>query len=179
PVNGDIIYCTVTSSYPCVVTPTVNSPVIVMTVDTPVIPHVVIVASPGPNIAPGWSDTLTAIATNTGVSGATYQWLVDGMPIRGATTPTFISSTFKNGDTVSVLVTSSGMCEMTTHNWMYINVSDEAVKGITAGMGDITVLPNPNKGAFTVKGSLGTNNDEELTLELTDLLGQVVYNHKV
>jgi len=44
---------------------------------------------------------------------------------------------------------------------------------------DITVLPNPNKGEFTIKGSLGVNTDEEVSLELTDVLGQVIYKNKV
>jgi uncharacterized protein YjdB len=181
PANGDIIYVTMTSSYPCVVTPTVNSPVVIITVDSPVIPHVMINATPGYNIGIGWTDTLTAVVTNAGPLGVTYQWLVDGMPVKGTagTGPVFITSTLKNGDTVSVAVTSSGQCSMTTHNWIYINESDVAVHAVNGNAGDITVLPNPNKGEFTVQGSLGTGNDEEVTLELADLLGQVVYTNEV
>jgi len=39
----------------------------------------------------------------------------------------------------------------------------------------ISLLPNPNKGTFTVRGTLGSNASEEVTLEVTDLLGQVIY----
>ncbi len=44
---------------------------------------------------------------------------------------------------------------------------------------DVRVVPNPNNGAFTVKGMMGTTQDVEVTLEVTDVLGQVIYNNKV
>ncbi len=44
---------------------------------------------------------------------------------------------------------------------------------------DVRVVPNPNNGAFTVKGTLGTLQDEEVSLEVTDVLGQVIYTSKV
>jgi len=40
-------------------------------------------------------------------------------------------------------------------------------------------VPNPNKGTFTLKGSLGTSTDEEITVEVTNMLGQVVYNGNI
>jgi hypothetical protein len=45
--------------------------------------------------------------------------------------------------------------------------------------GDVRVIPNPNNGTFTVKGTLGTMLDEEVSLEVTDVLGQVLYSSKV
>jgi uncharacterized protein YjdB len=44
--------------------------------------------------------------------------------------------------------------------------------------GAVTVLPNPNKGTFTIRGSLGVTEDTEVSIELTDMLGQVVYKGK-
>ncbi len=44
---------------------------------------------------------------------------------------------------------------------------------------DARVIPNPNAGAFAVKGTLGSANDEEVTFEVTDVLGQVVYKSNV
>ena len=44
---------------------------------------------------------------------------------------------------------------------------------------DVRVVPNPNNGAFTIKGTLGTLSDEEVSLEVTDVLGQVIYSNKV
>ncbi len=39
----------------------------------------------------------------------------------------------------------------------------------------ISVLPNPNKGVFTVKGSLGVSDDVNYQMDIFDMLGRVVY----
>jgi uncharacterized protein YjdB len=44
---------------------------------------------------------------------------------------------------------------------------------------DIKVFPNPNKGNFTISGTLGKSDDSEVSIGLTDLLGQVVYRNNV
>jgi len=44
---------------------------------------------------------------------------------------------------------------------------------------NVMVYPNPNKGVFTVKGTLATAEDQDLAVEVTDMLGQVVYRGKV
>jgi len=41
------------------------------------------------------------------------------------------------------------------------------------------LVPNPNRGTFTIKGQLATSNDEEVTLEVRDMLGQLVYSETV
>ena len=43
---------------------------------------------------------------------------------------------------------------------------------------DIRIVPNPNSGTFIIKGNIGTLRDEEVSLEVTDVLGQVVYESK-
>ena len=50
---------------------------------------------------------------------------------------------------------------------------------VSAAGGNISLVPNPNKGIFTVKGSMGITTDEEVTMEVTNMLGQVIYTHKV
>jgi hypothetical protein len=47
------------------------------------------------------------------------------------------------------------------------------------GDDDVRIIPNPNKGAFIVKGTIGNSADQEVSLEVTDMLGQVVYNNTV
>jgi hypothetical protein len=49
---------------------------------------------------------------------------------------------------------------------------------INPATNDIAVLPNPNNGDFTLRGTLGTSTDQEVTVEITDLLGQVIYSTK-
>ena len=43
---------------------------------------------------------------------------------------------------------------------------------------DIRLIPNPNSGTFTVKGTMGGPIGQEVSLEVTDMLGQVVYKKK-
>jgi len=43
---------------------------------------------------------------------------------------------------------------------------------------DLHLFPNPTNGAFTVKGTLGIPDDEEVFFEITDVLGQVIYKNK-
>ena len=49
------------------------------------------------------------------------------------------------------------------------------VKPLTTGESVINVVPNPNKGEFMIKGTLGSSTDEDVAIEITDILGQVVY----
>lgn len=39
----------------------------------------------------------------------------------------------------------------------------------------VTLVPNPNRGAFVVKGALGSGADENISIEVTDMVGHVVY----
>jgi hypothetical protein len=179
PVNGDMLYLSMASDYPCRTEGTVTSNVITMTVDTPELPLVTINASPGTSAGIGLFDTLTASVTNGGTNPQ-YQWVVNDLPVAGATSNTFISNNYSypNEDSVTCLVTSSGECSATSFGWVYISEHPAGVTTQSTG-GGFTVLPNPNSGSFTVKGGLGTGTDEEVTIEITDMLGQSVYTEKI
>ncbi len=77
------------------------------------------------------------------------------------------------------MVTNNGICRAASFGWVYISEHPEGVTPVVSGSGGISVLPNPNKGEFTIKGTLGTATDEEIWLEVTDMLGQVVYREQV
>jgi len=178
PANGDLVSVFMASNYPCLVSDTVTGPQAPMAVDTPIIPSVAIRANPGTTIAPGRGVTFTAEVTNGG-TGPTYQWYVNGDPVAGATSASYTKSNFDSTfeDSVSVVVASGGVCPMSSHNWVYIQVSNVGVKTVGAADG-VSVLPNPNKGTFTITGAVGAM-DGEVTIEITDLLGQAVYQTQV
>ena len=44
---------------------------------------------------------------------------------------------------------------------------------------EVRLQPNPNNGTFTVSGIVGSNKDEVVTLEITNMLGQVIYTGKI
>ena len=49
---------------------------------------------------------------------------------------------------------------------------------VTSAPMEANILPNPNNGTFTVKGTLGATKDASVTYEVTDMLGQIVYSRK-
>jgi hypothetical protein len=175
--NGDAIILLMGSNYPCRFRDTAFSNDIIMTID-PAAPAVSILANPGTSVAAHQLVTLTADVTDGG-SAPSYQWYLNGTLLTGETNATLVSDQFANGDSISCRVLANGVCgNRTIFNSIILNVSTTGVKNVSGDV-SIKVLPNPNKGTFTIKGSLGTKADEEVTVELTDMLGQVVYKGKV
>jgi len=178
PLNNDIVECILLSNYRCRLSETASSNALNMKVDAAVAPTVTISSSSGGHIGAGVQEILTATVVNGGAS-PTYQWLVNGLVVGGATLPVYASRSFSDLDDVTCRVTSGGPCPgMTGSATVTVHVHGVSVKQITAGTSDIRLIPNPNKGAFTVKGTLGTTADEEVTIEVTNMLGQGVYNGK-
>ena len=178
PANGDVVSKVLNSNYTCRLATTVYSNDIVMNVAAPVVPSVSIVEKPGPLVAPGKSDTLTAVVTNGGTAPL-FQWTLNGGIVPGATNASFIKNNFTNHDSVSVRVTRNDACGLSTFNSVIINVGLLNVVNVADANSDIHVMPNPTKGEFTVKGTLGVTYDAEVSLEITDVLGQVIYRNKV
>jgi hypothetical protein len=180
PVNHDRVYAILRSNYACRLNNADTSAQIIMTIDTPLTPVVSISASPGTLVSQGQTVTLTATVVNGGTS-PTYQWLKNGVPITGATNATYSSNNYNYPapDSVTCMVTAVGFCTATAYSWVYINVALVGVKNIAGTGAQFSILPNPNKGTFTIKGALATTNDQEVGLEITDMLGQVVYTGKL
>ena len=128
----------------------------------------------------GNRDTLKGAVTTAG-TGPLYQWLINGFPVPGATNLNFISRNFAEGDSATLLVTSNGgNCGgVTSHYSAIIHLtSNVGVQQVTVSEMNVNVIPNPNRGIFSVIGSLSSNDDQEVTIEVTDLLGHVIYNNK-
>ncbi len=179
PSNGDVISCVLTSDYHCRLAPTATSPVVTMEVDQPTAPVVTIAANPGLSISAGQAVTFTATVVNGGPAPA-YQWLVNGSAVTGATGPTYTSANLFDGDSVACHVLSSGGCPgLLGTRSVGVHVIGVGVHEVnSSSASDIKLIPNPNKGVFTVKGTLGTATDEDVTIEITDMLGQVIYKTK-
>lgn len=178
PADGDNVYVVMNSSYACTFVDSVSSDTIHMHVSPVLTPTVTIVADPGLVIAPGQSDTLKAYVSPA--MPATYQWKRNGVIIIGATNAVFISTSFADGDFINCVVTVVGPCgPVSAIATVHMTVTGGAGIGqvITHDM-DIRLLPNPNKGAFTIKGDLGITDDQDITLEVTNMLGQSVYKAK-
>jgi Secretion system C-terminal sorting domain len=141
-------------------------------------PTVSLSASPGVIVVVGAQDTFSAHFTGAGAT-PTFQWFVNGVAIAGATNSTFAAGIYFDQDSVSCEVTSSGMCGgITTRQVLIIRLYADGVPQVVANNSDLKLLPNPNKGSFAIRGTTGNTTDEEVDLEVTDMLGQVVYHGK-
>ncbi len=177
PANGDVVTATLTSSYSCAI-PAIATGTVDMDVNAIVTPVVTITASPGTTITAGQDVTLTASASSA-VAG--YQWEENGVAITGATTSTYLATAIANGNTYTCVATGSGACSSNGSQTVTITVNPVDHTGVAqvATGSNYSVFPNPSKGMFTIKGSTAAGMDEELTIELTDVLGQVVFTHQV
>jgi gliding motility-associated-like protein len=122
--TNDQIKVQVTSNSACNSGQQATSNIITMTINAPVPANVTITGIT--SVCQGISTTLTANPTNGGAS-PTYQWFVNSNPV-GTNSNTY-SSTFTNGDIVTVRLTSNFGC-----------VSNNPV---TSANFPITVKPNP------------------------------------
>ncbi len=178
PTNGQIVYCIVTSNYQCRLGNTASSTHETVEVDFPGIPVVTIAAHPGNHISAGETVNFDVTLVN-GSSSPSYQWSVNHVPIGGATAPTFSYSTFNDLDSVTCQVTTGGGCAgLVGFNSIAMYVSRVGVNQVATNNSDVKLVPNPNKGIFSIKGALGITADEEVTVEITDMLGQIVYTTK-
>ncbi len=144
------------------------------------IPHPIVVlhAYPGNGAGVTVVDSIKASVTNGGPN-PTFQWYVNGHIIPGATSSVFTGQMFFSGDSVSCAVTSSSACGgLTSTKSIVISLLGVSVKQLTGNISDIRLIPNPNNGSFSLKGSLGIATNEEMTIEITNMLGQVVYTGK-
>jgi len=176
PANGDVIAVMLTSNATCVA-PATTYTLVTMSVMSQVVPAVTISADPGTIVQEGQLVKFTASVINSGAA-PTYQWMKNGVQLEGETLPTYTSNSFSNDDSVRCIVTGSDLCSTAASSeTIYMNIFSEGIQQLTP-QANINVVPNPNKGAFLIKGSLGAT-DENVTLEITDMLGQLVYNDHV
>ncbi len=180
PANGDNISVTVTSSDPCaIVNTTVQN--FTASVPAPVKPtNVSLTVTPGKSIVENQLDTVKANYSNAGPN-PTFEWQINSVTVPNETSNMLIRDNFSNHDSITCIVTGDGMCGgLSTSASTSLSVrSTEAVNQVTGLVSDVRVIPNPNKGTFSVKGTLGSTNDQEVSLEITNMLGQVVYSNKV
>lgn len=177
PVNGDVVVALLISDAACVVTPATATTSITVKAERIFIPAVTITSSHGKSIVKGEQVTLEAEVANAGPAPK-YQWLKNGIAISGATTKTYVTSTLNNGDSITCVVMGTGRCSYPSFNSITVNVHGLGISEL-ATTSNIQVMPNPSKGAFTINGTLGSSDDADVTLSITNLVGQVIYNQQV
>lgn len=177
PADNDVVKCILTSNYRCRIADTAHSAAITLDVVTPALPIVSISAFPSLTIVEGETCTFTAAATNAGAIPG-YQWSVNGDPVPGATNAVFATNSLQNGDIIRCHVTSGGICSgITNYNAVVITVlQPSGIAEIAAA--SLSLQPNPNNGSFVIAGLPAAWSAEEVSLVITNALGQRVYEHK-
>jgi gliding motility-associated-like protein len=108
---------------------------------------------------PACSSTPVVVAVDSiGSPGATmtYQWQVDGVSVSGATSPTFTSSTLRNGQVVTLLLSTPSACGLLTVTSNPLTVSIIQNVDISAGPdktimeGDLVELEGAANGNYPV-----------------------------
>ena len=183
PANGDNVYVIMKSSVNCPSggiggTDSIQGSPIAMYVQPRMIPVVSVAVTPGTSVAKGTMVTFTASASNTTVP--VYAWSVNGATVATATSSVYSTSELNDGDVVTADVTNMDVCGSNTgSSYKTIHILPEGVQQINAAGATISVLPNPSNGEFLIKGSMGTTENVSLTIEITNIVGQVVYSNKV
>lgn len=177
PTDGDGIVVAMTSNAPCRLAENVFSNLVDMKVDESYIPVVSISAIPGEFIAKGQPVTFTAHVSHAGAM-PTYKWRKNSTLIAGAVNASYTTSELSDKDTITCIVKGSGLCGLDGFNSMVINVAPTSVTTL-GGNGAITVVPNPTTGVFNIEGSLGTGVNGQVTLTVSNVLGQEVYHRTV
>jgi RHS repeat-associated protein len=145
-VNGDKIKCLVTTTGACASPSSVWSNEVTVTVNTPVTPS----AGIGPNkitLCEGESITFTASSSFT---LSNYQWRLNGNPV-GTNSPTYTTTSFTSGSTVTLSATASGGC-----------LATNSVSASSAGI-PFTFKPTPN-------ASLSPSGSKKICSDCTETL---------
>lgn len=178
PNDGDVVTATLTSNFECKTTATATSNALTTDVVDPLTPVVQITAD-ALTLIEGQPVTFTATISGAGTS-PDIQWIINGNEVPGAITPSFITSLLEDKDTVSVRITASNPCgEKEVFATVVVDMSAVGVAGVDVKPMDVRIMPNPNNGTFVIKGSLSSTVTEEVTAEVTNMLGQVVYRDNI
>jgi hypothetical protein len=174
PTDGDVLVCTLNSNFLCRTQDTAVSAPLTVHVEANTVNTVTVNAN-HTAINPGQSVTFTATAPHGGTAPA-YQWFINGFAVAGATNATYTTTTLTWGQVVTCRVISNEPCA----------TPNSAVSGgvtiiVTSGIADnntgsnFTLMPNPNNGTFVINGTLGSLNDDAISIKVTNMLGQEVY----
>ncbi len=115
------------------------------------------------------SFTQVGIVLISSQAWSSYQWLLNGNPISGATASTY--SIFVTG-TYSLMVTDSNGCSGTSNGTL--------VTGINSGFGneiDLSLFPNPTRDEFRLRSMVPIT--EALVVGITDMFGRRIFETKL
>jgi hypothetical protein len=177
--NADTLTIQMTTSALCAIKPVATSNKVGIQVTNLATPTVSISASPSEYVAPGQPITFTATHNNGGAT-PDYQWQKNGVNIPFETSDTYVSSTLKAGDNITVKMLSYADCVeagLVTSN-IIVMKSSLGVGGSQQTAGNISIYPNPNSGRFTVAATSwdAAYSGKQVRVDVLSAVGQSVYH---
>jgi hypothetical protein len=138
-----------------------------MNVATPEVITVAVTAAPGLTIEIGKNDTFTAVVSSGGNTPG-LQWYQNNVAISGATSSMFMSNNLLDNDIIKCATEINGLCIQNGADSVKITIKPTELNNA------ISLLPNPNRGQFTITGTFPPG-ITDVTLEIIDILGQLIY----
>ncbi|MCD6012945.1 MAG: surface protein [Flavipsychrobacter sp.] len=143
----------------------------------------VFITTTGPDTVAFMGQTVTFFTNLTwGGPSPTYQWFKNNVAIPGANGSTYSTTIYGDRDFFHCEVIGNPPC-MDTVKPLGLGVSNKitiynflSVNDLPTGNGALSLFPNPNAGTFTLSGKLGTISNNDVHFEITNMLGQVIYN---
>lgn len=157
-VNGDVIYCRMTSSAGCASPITVTSNSFTMVVYPSVIPQFTIASNSGNNICAGNNALFTALPVNGGLAPI-FQWKKNGISV-GANTITYSNNSLVNNDTINCVMISSAVCpfpESAASNSIIITVSENVNHSVSISASTGSAICSGTNVIFTANSINGGN----------------------
>lgn len=179
PNNGDMIICTMTSNYPCITSSLAGSTPLIEHVKNPSVNTISVTVSES-LVTSGSIVTFTAVAPFAGTAPV-YQWYLNSTPVPGANSAVYVTDSLRDGQVVKCAVTSSGDCvapKTAISSGVKMTVAPTGVKTI-GNANNFTLLPNPNKGEFTISGILTNTIENKVNIRVTNVIGQAVFTKSV
>ena len=154
--NGDSVYVILYNTTDCIPNTNITSNVIHITVGQSATPSVTI-ATPSYSICPGQTVTFTATPNNAG-NNPVYEWTLNNNAV-GTNSPTYQSSTLKNGDNVRVTMAPSQSCGNNTpvySNTITMNVGTALTPSVSISSSAIDICAGTSV-TFTATPANGGN----------------------
>jgi uncharacterized protein YjdB len=131
-------------------------------------------------VSTGLATITYSVSNACGFSGAYKPITVTGGALRGMSS----GGTTPAGDASVNETLSADPMITNTATVMMPKVQSRGVANVTTAKTealpiDVRVIPNPNGGTFTITGNSGVVSSEEVEVEITNMLGQVVYRTRV
>ena len=178
--TGDVVSVTMTSDFPCLTTPSVTATPRTMTVIDVPMPAVSVEIFPGTIVTAGTPVYLIAHPVNGGLA-PTYTWYDNGIPVYTSTDSTYDTNTYPAHDSMVCKLTNNQYCDgISAFGYVIFDIGDNVgVSQVNMANANVAMQPNPNNGTFTITGNLASATSDAVEMEITNVLGQVVYKETI